>query len=116
MRQHKTKASLQAEMFRWPGPTYSLIRTTRRCTADLIETDSEAIDHHPIQKPCSQSDFAKTLFLMLRKLAWVLTFILATFCWVVIIEHGPDNFIAGSKIEAENFKSLFFRLIQLPGK
>jgi hypothetical protein len=84
--------------------------------ADMPPTSSDAIDHHPIQKPCSQSDFAKTLFLMLRKLAWVLTFILATFCWVVIIEHGPDNFIVGSKIEAENFKSLFFRLIQLPGK
>jgi hypothetical protein len=53
---------------------------------------------------CSQSDFAKTLFPMLRKLAWALTFILATFCWVVVIEHGPDNFIVGSKIEAENFK------------
>jgi hypothetical protein len=53
---------------------------------------------------------------MLRKLAWALTFILATFCWVVLIEHGPDNFIVGSKIEAENFKSLFFRLIQIPGK
>jgi len=34
---------------------------------------------------------------MLRKLAWVLAFILATFCWVVVIEHGPDNFIVGSK-------------------
>jgi hypothetical protein len=65
---------------------------------------------------CSQPHFAKTLFSMLRKLAWVLAFILATFCWVVVIEHGPDNFIVGSKIEAENFKSLFFRLIQTPGK
>jgi hypothetical protein len=65
---------------------------------------------------CSQPHFAKTLFPMLRKLAWVLAFILATFCWVVVIEHGPDNFIVGSKIEAENFKSLFFRLIQTPGK
>jgi hypothetical protein len=53
---------------------------------------------------------------MLRKLAWLLTFILATFCWVVVIEHGPDNFIVGSKIEVENFRSLFFRLIQSPGK
>jgi hypothetical protein len=53
---------------------------------------------------------------MLRKLGWVIAFILATFCWVVVIEHGPDNFIVGSKIEAENFKSLFFRLIQPPGK
>ena len=65
---------------------------------------------------CSQPHFAKTLFSMLRKLAWVLAFILATFCWVVVIEHGPDNFVVGSKIEAENFKSLFFRLIQTPGK
>jgi hypothetical protein len=65
---------------------------------------------------CSRPGFAKKLFLMLRKLAWMLTFILATFCWVVVIEHGPDNFIVGSKIEVENFRSLFFRLIQSPGK
>jgi hypothetical protein len=55
-------------------------------------------------------------FSMLRKLAWLLTFILATFCWVVVIEHGPDSFIVGSKIELENFKSLLFRLVQTPGK
>jgi hypothetical protein len=62
------------------------------------------------------SRLAKTLFAMLRKIAWVLVFILATLCWVVVIEHGPDNFVVGSRIEAENFKSLFLRLIQTPGK
>jgi hypothetical protein len=65
---------------------------------------------------CSELDLRRLSFPMLRKLAWLLTFILATFCWVVVIEHGPDNFIVGSKIELENFKSLFFRLVQTPGK
>jgi hypothetical protein len=89
MRRHKTKASLQGD-----------IRNRRsRRTKTLLSAGL-----------CEDS------FPMLRKLAWVLTFILATFCWVVVIEHGPDNFIIGSKIEAENFKSLFFRLIQAPGK
>jgi hypothetical protein len=81
-----------------PGPKYRPLTTTVQNSC------------------CSQLHFSKTLFAMLRKLAWVLAFILATFCWVVVIEHGPDNFIVGSKIEAENFKSLFFRLIQTPGK
>jgi hypothetical protein len=53
---------------------------------------------------------------MLRKLAWLLTFILATFCWVVVIEHGPDNFIVGSRIELENFRSIFLRVMQSPKK
>jgi len=34
----------------------------------------------------------------------------ATFCWVVVIEHGPENFVAGSKIELENLGSLAARL------
>jgi hypothetical protein len=69
-----------------------------------------------VQKPCSRLHLRRVFFPMLRKLAWLLTFILATFCWVVVIEHGPDNFVVGSKIELENFRSLFFRLIRTPEK
>jgi len=41
----------------------------------------------------------------LRLLIWLLLFIIATFSWVVLIEHGPDNFWEGSRIEFENLLS-----------
>ena len=37
-----------------------------------------------------------------RLLLWFAFFAIATICWVVIIEHGPENFIEGAKIEIEN--------------
>jgi len=45
-------------------------------------------------------------------LLWLSLFTIATFCWVVIIEHGPENFIEGAKIEIENLgwvPSRFFK-------
>lgn len=44
-----------------------------------------------------------------RLLVWLLLFIIATFSWVVLIEHGPDNFWEGSRIELENLHSTFAR-------
>ena len=47
-----------------------------------------------------------------RLLLWFGFFTIATFCWVVIIEHGPENFIDGAKIELENLgwvPSRFFK-------
>ena len=47
-----------------------------------------------------------------RLLLWLSLFTIATFCWVVIIEHGPENFIEGAKIEIENLgwvPSWFFK-------
>jgi hypothetical protein len=47
-----------------------------------------------------------------RLLLWFGFFTIATFCWVVIIEHGPENFIEGAKIELENLgwlPSQFFK-------
>jgi hypothetical protein len=45
-------------------------------------------------------------------LLWLAFFLIATFFWVVIIEHGPENFIEGTKIEIENLgcaPSWFFK-------
>jgi hypothetical protein len=42
---------------------------------------------------------------------WLAVFTIATFCWVVVIEHGPENFVAGSKIEIENLGSLVHELV-----
>ena len=43
----------------------------------------------------------------LRLLIWLLFFIIATFSWIVLIEHGPENFWEGSRIELENLWATF---------
>jgi len=48
---------------------------------------------------------------LVRLLAWFIVFLGATFCWIVLIEHGPDDFVEGCKIEAANFKGILTRLI-----
>jgi len=45
----------------------------------------------------------------LRLLIWLLFFIIATFSWIVLIEHGPENFWEGSRIELENLWATFAR-------
>jgi hypothetical protein len=51
-------------------------------------------------KPKTQNYFPRVRYF--RLLLWFGFFTIATFCWVVIIEHGPENFIEGAKIEIEN--------------
>jgi hypothetical protein len=53
----------------------------------------------------------RMLAALLRLLAWFIVFLGATFCWIVLIEHGPDDFVEGCKIEAFNFKGILSRLI-----
>jgi hypothetical protein len=48
---------------------------------------------------------------ILRLLAWFIVFLGATFCWIVLIEHGPDDFVEGCRIEAANFKAIVTRLV-----
>jgi hypothetical protein len=40
------------------------------------------------------------------RLGWLALFIVMTFIWIVLIEHGPENFIEGSRIELENIGRL----------
>jgi hypothetical protein len=44
---------------------------------------------------------------LLRWAVWLLFFLVATFCWVVLIEHGPENFAEGAAIELENLMAYF---------
>jgi hypothetical protein len=48
--------------------------------------------------------------LCFRIFLWLTIFVIATFCWVVLIEHGPENFFEGIKIEIENLGWFPFRL------
>jgi hypothetical protein len=47
-----------------------------------------------------------------RAILWLIFFAIATFCWVVVIEHGPENFVAGSRIELENLGLLSSQLFK----
>jgi hypothetical protein len=51
---------------------------------------------------------------ILRLLAWFILFLGATFCWIVLIEHGPDDFVEGCKIEAANFRAIVTRVVSPP--
>jgi hypothetical protein len=46
---------------------------------------------------------------MARWILWLGLFLVVTFCWVVLIEHGPDNFVEGVQIELENLVSIAMR-------
>jgi hypothetical protein len=48
---------------------------------------------------------------ILRLVAWFIVFLGATFCWIVLIEHGPDDFVEGCKIEAANFRAIVTRVV-----
>jgi hypothetical protein len=50
--------------------------------------------------------------LYFRLVLWVTFFAIATFCWVVVIEHGPEDFIEGTKIEIENLGWFTFRFFK----
>ena len=47
-----------------------------------------------------------------RWVLWLALFAVATFCWVVLIEHGPENFLEGSKIEIQNLGWFTFRFFK----
>jgi hypothetical protein len=70
--------------------------------------DSERKTQNPKRK--TQNYFPRVRYF--RLLLWFGFFTIAAFCWVVIIEHGPENFIEGVKIELENLgwvPSQFFK-------
>lgn len=44
---------------------------------------------------------------LFKKLLWVVFFFLATFCWVVLFEHGFDGFVDGLSVEFDKLVFLF---------
>ena len=48
--------------------------------------------------------------MFVRLVAWLCLYLAFTFCWIVLIEHGPENFWDGAKIEFENLEGLFTEL------
>jgi hypothetical protein len=49
---------------------------------------------------------------LVRKLFWFAVFLLATFCFIVIFEHGTANFTANAKQEYADLKQMFFKDIK----
>jgi hypothetical protein len=44
---------------------------------------------------------------LIRKLFWFAVFLLATFCFIVLFEHGTANFSGNARTEFENLKAMF---------
>jgi hypothetical protein len=53
---------------------------------------------------------------LLRGVFWFGLFILLTFCFVVLFEHGPRNFSNGAQKEYSRIKSLVVKQTQEVGK
>jgi hypothetical protein len=49
---------------------------------------------------------------LIRKLFWFALFLIATFCFVVLFEHGFHNFPANAQVEFENLKKLYHAKIE----
>ena len=43
---------------------------------------------------------------LIRSIFWVALFIVATFCFVVLFEYGPEGFVEGVPVELEKIKEL----------
>lgn len=43
---------------------------------------------------------------LIRKLFWFVLFLVSTFCFVVLFEHGTTDFVKNAKIEFEGAKKL----------
>lgn len=44
---------------------------------------------------------------MISKLFWIALTLVFTFCFVVLFEYGPTNFVANAQTEFQDFKTLF---------
>jgi hypothetical protein len=64
---------------------------------------------HMAREICGLAEIETLPMRVLRLLVWFLLFVIATFSWVVLIEHGPDSFWEGSRIELENIQSTLAR-------
>jgi hypothetical protein len=44
---------------------------------------------------------------LIRKLFWFAVFLLATFCFIVLFEHGPSNFQENARKVSAELKEMF---------
>lgn len=44
---------------------------------------------------------------LLRKLFWFAMFLISTFCFVVLFEHGPRDFASSATTEFDNLKRFY---------
>lgn len=49
---------------------------------------------------------------LIRKLFWFILFLIATFCFVVLFEHGYEDFPQNAQAEFENLKELYEKRIE----
>lgn len=51
---------------------------------------------------------------LLRKLFWIVFFLVATFGFVVLFEHGTENYLDNAKAEFELLKDNYSKPIERP--
>jgi hypothetical protein len=47
---------------------------------------------------------------VIRWFGWLALYLVVTFVWIVLIEHGPESFLQGSIIEFQDLQSLLAHL------
>jgi len=52
---------------------------------------------------------------LLRGLFWVALFLVLTFCFVVLFEYGPRDFVSGAQKEYDRVKSLVVKRTEETG-
>lgn len=53
---------------------------------------------------------------LLRGLFWLVLFVFFAFCFVVLFEHGTNDFVPGFKTEFEKAKSYVVDVVKTPPK
>lgn len=51
---------------------------------------------------------------LIRKLFWVVVFVISTLCFIVLFEHGPENFSANFSKQFAEFRKMVDEQIHPP--
>ncbi len=47
---------------------------------------------------------------LFRKIFWLALFVVFTFCFIVLFEHGPTNFVQNAHVEAAQLQKMFGKI------
>jgi hypothetical protein len=49
---------------------------------------------------------------LIRKLFWIALFLVSTFCFLVLFDHGTVNYVKNFQLDFQNFKTLLSTQIE----
>ena len=50
------------------------------------------------------------MFALIRKLFWLVLFVVFTFCFVVLFDHGTSNFAENARLEIQELQKTFGKI------